>query len=108
MAEVHRRRTDPVVIGCNAAGDNRDTGSVGREPMSQALEVYLVPDERDLKIFGSRRRKLLKEVLQTATEALGDLDEEFDVAEEGVITHAEALKEIFAGKLTREDDCGYI
>lgn len=76
--------------------------------MSQALEVYLVPDKRHLKIFGCRRRKLLAEVLEQAAEALEDLDEQFDVEDEDQITHAQALKEIFAGKLTREEDCGFI
>ena len=76
--------------------------------MSQALEVYLVPDEHDLHVFGCRRRKLLAEVLEAAAESLESLDEEFDVEGEELITHAQALREIFAGKLTREDDCGFV
>jgi hypothetical protein len=76
--------------------------------MSQALEVYLVPNERDLKVFGCRRRKLFEEVLLAAEEGLEALDEEFDVEAEGLISHAEALREIFAGKPTREEDCGFL
>ena len=76
--------------------------------MSQALEVYLVPTERDLKVFGCRRRRLLGEVLRAAAASLEALDEEFDVDAEGLISHADALREIFAGKPTREDDCGFV
>ncbi len=76
--------------------------------MSQALSVFLIPHKQDLQIFGCRNRRLLKEVLEAAAEVFEDLDEEFDFEVEENISHVDALKEIFAGKLTREKECGYI
>ena len=75
--------------------------------MSQGMNVYLL-DESDVRIFGSRDEELLKEVLEALADEFEELDEDFEVDEEDLITHADALREIFAGEISREEDCGPI
>jgi hypothetical protein len=75
--------------------------------MSESLRAYLVRDERDIRIYGCHRRDVLEEVLGALAERFMDYDEQGDVQENGRIGHAEALRELFAGELTRPD-CGPI
>ena len=75
--------------------------------MSESLRVYLIWDERDLRVYGCRRHDLLEEVLEARAERFADYDDQGDVQENGGIGHAQALRELFAGKLTRPD-CGPI
>ncbi len=75
--------------------------------MSEGLRAYLIADERDIRVFGCRRCKLLDEVLETLADRFTDYDEQGDVQENGRIGHAQALRELFAGELTRPD-CGPI
>jgi hypothetical protein len=76
--------------------------------MGQGLSVFLIADKRDVQVFGCRRRKLLADVLEVLADRLGDYDEQADVAENEWISHADALMEIFSGKISRQEDCGAI
>src|SRR5437867_3271527 len=75
--------------------------------MSESLRAYLIADERDLHVFGCRRGNLLEEVLEVLADRLADYDEQADVEQNQRISHAQALRELFAGRLTRLD-CGPI
>jgi hypothetical protein len=76
--------------------------------MRCGLTVFLIADKRDVEVFGCRRWELLNEVLEVLKDRLADYDREADVEKEGLISHADALREIFAGNLFREQDCGWI
>jgi hypothetical protein len=71
--------------------------------MGYGLTAFLMADERDLHIFGSRRRKLLSEVLEVREDDFDSLDDQFDVEDEGLIGHAKALRELFAGKISHPE-----
>jgi hypothetical protein len=73
--------------------------------MSLGLSVFLIYDRRDVDIFGCRRWKLLREALDALKDWLADYDQTALVAEEGRLTHAAALREIFAGTLSRPEAC---
>jgi hypothetical protein len=73
--------------------------------MSESLRAYLIGDKRDIRVYGCCRRDLLEEVLEARAERFADYDDQGDVHENGRIDHAQALGELFAGKLTRPD-CG--
>ncbi len=75
--------------------------------MSEGLRAYLIADERDIRVFGCCRRELLDEVLTVLADRCDEYDEEGGIEEKGQIGHAQALRELFAGKLTRPD-CGPI
>jgi hypothetical protein len=75
--------------------------------MSEGLRAYLITDERDIQVLGCRRRKLLDKVLAVRADRFAEYDEEGDIEQKGQIGHAEALRELFAGRLTRPD-CGPI
>ncbi len=75
--------------------------------MSESLRAYLIADERDIRVYGCHRRALLEEVLEALAERFADYDEQGDVHENGRISHANAMRELFAGELTRPD-CGPI
>jgi hypothetical protein len=79
----------------------------GGAAMSESLRAYLIVDERDVRVFGCHRRSLLEEVLEALADRFTDYDEQGDVHENLRIGHAQALRELFAGKLTRPD-CGPI
>jgi hypothetical protein len=71
--------------------------------MGYGLTAFLMADEGDLHIFGSRRRNLLNEVLEVRENDFDSLDDQFDVEDEGLIAHAKALRELFAGKISRPE-----
>jgi hypothetical protein len=75
--------------------------------MSLALRAYLLANEDDSRVLGCRRQALLDEVLAVIADRLADYDEQGDVEEKGQIGHAQALRELFDGRLTRPD-CGPI
>lgn len=69
--------------------------------MSYGLRVYLV-DETIGSIPGSNDIVLLEEILEVCANDLKDYDRQEDV-EEGAFTHAQALRELFAGECTRPE-----
>jgi hypothetical protein len=68
------------------------------------LRVFLMVEERHVRIFGCQDWELLDQVLDAMGDEFADYDDEADVEEAGSITHAEALREIFAGAITRPED----
>src|SRR5687767_12053325 len=70
--------------------------------MSYGMTVYLVP--RDvLALYGSNDHELLEEVLEVRGNQLARYDRELgapDPDDEADLSHADALREIFAGKFT--------
>jgi hypothetical protein len=73
--------------------------------MSYGLRVYLV-DEEIRSIPGSKDTDLLEEVLEARAYEFADYDEQedpFGDLNDPPFSHAEALREIFAGHYTRPD-----
>jgi hypothetical protein len=76
--------------------------------MGYNLRVYLVDTEEIKRIPGSNDTELLEEILEARGDDFADYDEQQDPFGEDYdppFTHAEALREIFAGRYTRPD-CG--
>ena len=75
--------------------------------MGYGLEAFLMSSPQDVQIFGCKDTELLDEVLEAAAERLADYDDQLDVEGTERISHAQALREIFDGVLSRPgaDDC---
>jgi hypothetical protein len=73
--------------------------------MSYGLSVFLMPDAESTRVFGCGDRELVEEVIRVMARQFASYDEQFDVVREGRIPTADALRELFAGEVTRPE-CG--
>lgn len=73
--------------------------------MSYALSAYLM-SERDARVFGCKDFGLCDEVVDVMSERFDECDEMLDFDDETPISHRDALREIFAGTITRPEYAG--
>jgi hypothetical protein len=79
--------------------------------VSLGLTVYLVSERDVTAVLGCRDDALLGDVLEQMAQDFDDLEEQFstDDPEYGPgLTFAEALRELFQGRLSRPRDCDFV